>query len=236
MLLLLFPMVLLAQKSEHIVDNYNKVLLKYIMEKPVENVAVKNLLSEKAQDILKTTKDTNVIKMTNNYIKELNQMDFTNSKNVDLNKTSEIYLKNFRVNTDKFSKITYITHKKNDSYPRINIYIAIYDKAAYLRLTTEYYGKDWIFMNKVTLIIDGKTYDFNVKKTKRDVSSSATVNETSDQIVTKDLMEIINALNNTNNNVDIRFEGNENVQDYVMNNKYLYTLKETITLFNSLQE
>lgn len=157
---------------------------------------------------------------------------FSQENKIELNNISKEKLKNFRINNDKFKDVTYLDHKKN-SKNRLYIYITVSDKKN-LRFVTYQMANDWLFVKKVIILIDGEKYEYLFSNEKKSVLSAGTVVETSDLYVDDNFMKIIEKINNSNNDIDIRFEGEKGVRDFKLSKNEKQSFKETLELYHSL--
>ncbi len=161
----------------------------------------------------------------------VNAQGLTTEKEADLSKVPKEVLKNFRISEDKFNSATFIYNK--DTNPRLHLYIGIRYKNPYLRLVCKYDGKNWIFFKNIVFLIDGIRYDYKPLSIKTEAYLGG-VYEKADNLVFESEMELINALTNAKESIDIRFVG-DNVYDCTFNIKKVKHLKETLDLYNSFK-
>lgn len=230
LIFLLFTSSLFSQEYQP--DLVNAELIKYIKSVDVQTNSVKDLLIEKVEGILLSTVDTVVIKDARSYLQILKNKNLSNSRNV--NTDNIVYdKKKFNVRKDKFTGNVFIKHKNFSNIGIIQVYIAIIKNEAYLRVVTSYKGQGWIFMDKASLLIHGKKYDYHLTEVEREVSSGAYVSEVSDQIANEDLYNIINFLSNCDEDVDVRLSGDK-YDDRKLKQKYIETIRETLELYKTL--
>lgn len=127
-------------------------------------------------------------------------------------------LKKFmQIEFDKYQDVTYVSHKPwvGNSDFRLNCTFEIKDeKPSNLRLNIVYYGKDWLYINKIIFLIDGKKYELPVDP-KRIVEGGYAVEKAS-SLAAGITLEIINQLM-INDKVEFRYVG----KDYFKDNKNL---------------
>jgi len=229
-IILLFVISLHAQENKP--DPVGREMLKFLKSQDIESNTVRNLWIEEANKIISKSSDTVVINNTKKYLRLLDTLKFNNEKTIKFSSLSNERLKNYSVQTDKFTGNSFITHKKNNTYSEFKIYIAISNDNAFIRVKTHYSGKDWVFMDKVILLIDGKKYSYNLKKTTREIESGG-VTEDVDQIADDNLVNIIKAISETKTQIDIRLQGDSKVYDGYIKEKELLPIRETFELYNS---
>lgn len=230
--LLLAPMISFCQESTSSVDSVNRDLLKYLKSVDVENAAVKRILYEKASEISLKTNDTILKNESKKYLLFLDNIKLPEFKKVIFSKVDKEKLKDFKVNEDKFKNSVFINHKKNTGN-RIRIYIGINSNEAFLRLVSDYHGSDWIFMNQVILLIDGNKYKYEISNPVRDIVSGSGVKEKSDALVNAELEVIVKAIAGSKGKVEIRFSGENKVEDFTLSQREINCIQETLDIFNS---
>jgi hypothetical protein len=222
------------EKKANQPDLANREMLKFLKIQDVSFSPIRDLLVTKTQTIKKETKDSLLIVDCDKYILELNAMKFESVKRGSLSNASTETLKKFYVSTDKFNDITILTSKKGKYWYRISPFIRIFGKDVYLLLTTKYTGKDWIFMENVTVLLDNEKYFYTIEKTDRKVSSIAIVTEVSTKIVDDTLFSIINKISNATNEIDVRFQGSKGDYDFKLSLKEIEEIKKTLLLYKEL--
>lgn len=234
-ILLLFCSSIFAQEE---IDIKTRLSFEKFKNIPVSSEEVKDLKIKVISRIIKVTNDTILKNDANKYLLELlnNKNKVEISKPIDISKIPKEKLKNFKIDQDKFTGITYFTHKKVGS--RIHIYIGNNSGVNFLRFVCVYEGFSWVFMKSIFFIIDGKKFEYKVTKTKRDVfnsSSSVNVREALDELVQEDDMELINAISNAKSDIEVRFTG-DRTRDEKFLKKIALHFKETLEFYNYLNK
>lgn len=124
--------------------------------------------------------------------------------------------KNLSKSTDEVREIVWISHK---SEPTLGNKMALYfgtkdsSAASYpLRLKFQYYGDDWLFVKKVIIKADGKTFEISGHDFERD-HGSGSVWEWLDQPLSDFAMldTVMSA-----NRVIVRFDGDQYYKDFIL--------------------
>ncbi|WP_345205885.1 hypothetical protein [Chryseobacterium ginsengisoli] len=105
---------------------------------------------------------------------------------------------------DKFKDTGFIEVKRA-SQNKIKGYLVIKENKIMLRLVTSYSGNEWLFFDKAIFLIDGKNYQYDTPSPRRDISSGARVEETSDLGVNENMLTLMNAIANSNSNSKIEY-------------------------------
>lgn len=212
-----------------------KVRLEDLKKTTITSEEIRNLMVFMVDKIAKNAPDPLLRKDANDYLEKIKfqklDVDVKISKDVDLSKVPKEVLKNFRINEDKFNSTTFIYNKNTN--PRLHLYIGIKYKNPYLRLVCKYDGKDWIFFKNIVFLIDGIRYDYKPLKVEREAYLGG-LYEKSDNLVFETDMELINALANAKESIDIRFVGDK-VYDCTFGIKKVENIKETLDLYNSFK-
>lgn len=142
-----------------------------------------------------------------------------------------------QTNEDKFKGLTFIedsrsstyTGEKNDkAYFHPYFYLKENEtKSDYFRARIQYKSNDWLFLERVFLLIDGKKYEFK-GEVKRD-NTSSTVLEWMDVKINTDLLEEIIQHHKNGGNISFRLVGDSYESDYILNN---WQIKGIINIFN----
>lgn len=148
---------------------------------------------------------------------------------------SKADLKGFVVDEDKFKHTTFITNRWGMNNPAVLPYIAINEGNVYLRIKTQYYGSNWIFMDRVQFIIDGKDYSYQISEPDRNVISASDLKESSDDIATDKQIEILNAIVGSKSNVSVRLSG-QRYRDTNIDSGTKKKIKETLDLYEKLKK
>lgn len=215
-------------------DLVNRQMLNFLKIQDVSYSAVKDLLITKIETIKKETKDSLLVVDCDKYITTLNAIKFPEVKKGSLSNVSSESLKNFYVSTDKFNDITIISSKKNKGWNRLSAFIRIYGKDVYLLVTTKYSGKDWLFIENVTVLVDNEKLFYKVGKADRNVSPSAYVTEEITMIADDYLYNVLTKISNSVNELDIRFDGSKGEKDFKLTLKEIEDIKRTLTVYNEI--
>lgn len=154
------------------------------------------------------------------------------SQTTNVDNIEKSLIGDFRINDDKFKKITFITGKKALAWNfRFYPYISIKEGLVRLRLHNEYSGKDWIFFDTVKFIVDGKDYEYSAGTTDTQVSSG--VYETSDVVADDNIKTILENIANSSSKVEYRLTG-KYYKDLVLTEKEKELVKRTLQLYQEL--
>lgn len=215
-------------------DAVNDYLIEYLKKQEIESGPERSIYREKAQEIINKTTDTVVKNKAIKYLLYLDSKVFDNSKTVNFESFKNEKLKKFKVKTDKFTGTTFITHKDFSTLAPLQTYIVIKNNEAFLRVTTNYNGSGWIFMNRLSLLLKGSKYSYDIKKPEREVTSGSYVRENADQIADKNLLEILKSFNGVDSDVEIRLEGDSKYYDTRIKARQIPAINETIEIYDAL--
>lgn len=237
----IFMMISLSVFSQSKVDDDKlRGVLKSLKSKPYSSEAVRDYAIIASNKIMSMTKDSLLIKDCKRFSDSLKSVKFSDaepsnktSKNVKLSDFSKEKLDKFRVNEDKFNSITFLTIKKAD--PTLHLYIGIKYGDPYLRMVCNYKGNDWVFYKKIIFLIDGSRYEYKPLDVKRDVIMGAGVVEKTDDLLFSNSDELIKAISNSVDRIEIRFEGDK-VSDQKLSEKVSKQFKETLELYNEMNK
>lgn len=226
---------LLCFSQEKSADFY-KTLLKEIKKLPVINSTGRNYMIKELEKELPDINDSLIIVQYNDYINELRNRKFIETKAKSILSLSRMDLKGFKVKEDKFKKATFINPLGSMTTGKdpLEIYIVI-DENNYLnkRLRIRYSGKDWVFMDRILLLINDEVYTYFLsEKPDRDVSGGY-VYETSDELLSGKLEEIIDKVINSDGSISIRFQG-DNYTDEKLSSSNINRLKKSELLHEKL--
>lgn len=221
-------------------DDFEKKLRKYFetfKSSPTINEQSRQLKITGISQIVKQTKDSILKKEANAYLIELNEEKIVNPEalKLDVSKIPSEKLKNFNYNQDKFTGSTFFTHKKSGN--RIKLYIGCNKENVYLRFVCVYEGSEWVFIKSIVFLIDGEKFEFIPSNSSRDVINSSVgvrVKERIDEAVNENDLKLMNAIANTKNDIDVRFEG-EKIRDDKFLKKIAIHFKETLELYDYLK-
>lgn len=152
-------------------------------------------------------------------------------KKFDINALTKAQLKNLIVETDKFTGYTFIK-RKGAGMNSTQVYIAVKDGDAFLRVRNYYRGSEWIFFEKMIFLVNGERKEYAVDA-KREIVRAG-VEEISDIPVTQDILDILNSFKNSKENIDYRFAGSKGNWDHSLKIRYNYYLTDVLDVFNSL--
>lgn len=153
---------------------------------------------------------------------------------VDLEKAPKDLMKKFTIENDKFTDVKTIFHKKNDSNRlRLNIYIK--KEEALLFLKTSYIGKDWIFLQSITFLVDNEKIEYPLKDVKRETMYGSGISETSGIYVDENLFKALEKISNTNSDVEVRYSGDKNNFDFKINKYMKQMINETLDFYKSIK-
>lgn len=226
--------LMIAQNSETEVEKLS-LLLKMGTNEPLKRDSIISeiiKLGESSSSSVIKEYAPKVIKSLNSLAeteKEASEQGIVYSKNIsDLPKED---LKNFKINDDKFKGITFIHHKRegDEFYP----YLSVKNGILNMRLVGYYSGKNWIFFDKIILLVNGNTYDISFPDTNRTVGSGY-IYERGDIRVNHELLNNLKEISNAEK-IEIRFSG-KYVNDSKLSKNQIQVLKETIDLYERLKK
>jgi hypothetical protein len=134
---------------------------------------------------------------------------------------------------DKIEKITWYKdralHNSFAVLPRVYLYMGIKTGSyPWLRFVIQYYGDDWVFLNKYIIHVDGeKMVLIPPSQPNREVGSAGSVYETNDLLVTTEIEKIVKAIMNSNEAI-IRFSGPDKAMDYTVSSLEKKALRNII--------
>lgn len=145
-------------------------------------------------------------------------------------------------NEDKFKELTYYEDTRSSTYKREGVHGAYFHPYFYIdqdekksnlfRLRIQYKSDDWLFFDKVIVLINNKRFEFQ-GNVKRD-NSSSTVVEWIDVEVSKETLEFIVDNKKRGKEVNIRFVGENYVQDFTLNNWQIKGIQNILKYYDSL--
>jgi hypothetical protein len=154
---------------------------------------------------------------------------------INLQNASAKDLNKFLIKKDKFSNITTISFKKNDS-KRLQFYIYEKEGIASFFLETSYYGSDWMFLKSITFLVDDKKYEFALGEVKRDVLYNSGVSEISGVYVNDLLYEALEKIANPESIVEVKYGGEKKNFDFKINKYMKQMVKETLDFYQLIKE
>lgn len=215
-------------------DKSRRELFKAYKSFPIESTEIKDLVNSNLDKLLSETKDSLLLKDIKNYKKSLDTITLPDFKKIDFESIPKDKFKNYRVSYDKFKRSGFVTHKKYKE--KFYVYLNLNKETSHMRISSRYYGTNWLFVEKIILIIDGINYELDFSAPDRNVVSGSTmvnVKEITDQAVMKKQLKVLNAIYNSKSEIDIRFKGSKGVYDTKLSLKEIESIKETIDLYNS---
>ena len=160
-------------------------------------------------------------------------------------KLEEESSKNLVMTHDDFKKRTFYKDSRADRYYRnsfnslsickISAYFSIPDKSKKpdnLRLIIGYKADDWLFINKVTFLVDGEPHNITCKF-ERDTESGGGIFEWCDLNVTNTIYSLITKIINADE-VKIRFGGNQYHTDAYLSLEQYEAMKSIVSKYKAL--
>jgi len=147
-------------------------------------------------------------------------------------------LSGLRSKKDEFNNVTWYRDRSSTTYTNrsdIFLYFGIENGAKLLplRFRIQYYGDDWLFMQGVTFLIDGETFDYNPGSWERD--NDAKIWEWNDSAINPNSMKIIEKLINSKS-AKIRFKGRKYYDDKVITSRQIDAVKNVFEIYQSLEK
>ena len=134
---------------------------------------------------------------------------------------------------DEFRNITYYKNKSESDDNPIMIYIGKRkNNKLFLRVIFKYLGDDWLFVDSLSVSVDGKIYGPFTGKFERD-HSSGRVWEWIDISVNKVGYELLNKIFTSQRSV-IRFDGSKYYRDQKIDSNNKRLIKEMIYAYRDL--
>lgn len=192
---------------------------------------------EKISAIVEKSNDPEVVKMGAEVLKVLGDLSDDKKMQVKTKEISSIdksLLKGLLVKKDRFKDRTFIKPKYRGE---ISLYISKNDKTEtmQLRYRTFYKGSNWLFHDRVIVLCDEDKYTFSVGESERDVTTSATVMEWTDNKASASEIEIFRKIAKANN-VELRFSGSQGVDDKKLKKYWKKSLLKILDVYDALKE
>lgn len=219
--------------QDSISPNVAKVFLAFIKNQDITNEAQKNFLIDEIKTKILTQKDSILVNAGLAYIEVLNSKQLEKAFDIDISKYEDVDKKIFRVEEDKFTGTVIIHHKKLYG-SSVMPYIVVSKAGLQLAVDFEYSGKDWIFMNKVTFLIDGITNTVNLEDVDRK-PYGGTVYERSTLFADDYLISIMKLMASSKNQVDLRFQG-DYIGDRINHRRFNPYIGDVLVLLESLKK
>jgi len=154
-------------------------------------------------------------------------------------KVNSIININIDQNYDEFEKITWYKYKQPFNYyydSNIFLYFAKYDDElvpSNLRIKINYYGNDWLFIERYGFSIDGKSFEYAPYDFEREVKSAGKIHEWSDQQVNSQSCKIIKKIINSES-AKIRYYGDTNQKTETINPIQKYAMRNVLYVYSGL--
>lgn len=216
----------------------------------VQNVI--NLIDQIGRVTLDSGEKINAAKVAYNNLSGNEKIQVTNSANLEaaLTRLAELReeeeervlqqaLASLQVETDKVEGVTWY---KPSTYPRyvnsrsyVLPYIGQSGSSEWLRLRFNYTGDDWVFFEKITVWIDGKSYykTFSYNEVERD-NGSGDVWEWVDISVTDSDMEMLEKIVQSKETI-VRFEGDSHYYDLTIKSSDKTAINQVLIAYESLK-
>lgn len=237
---------LIKKKMELMIDNdltktesYNEIISKF--EKEITELR-KNCDDSQNTEVLKKELSLLIKSLTEklDFYKKLKEEH--DSKLPEYKKRFDELVKNFNVNEDKLEKRTRYVHKNSPSNPwaRTDLYLSISSTEKYLFLFINFQyvtTSDLLFAKYVTLYIDEKKYDVNDFKYSdwQHDNGFGKLWEYASLAITDESKKVFEELANSKE-ATLRFHGSKYYDDFKVNEKSKIAIKETIELYDLLNE
>lgn len=206
MLMIFMIFVCSLSQAQNTDAKVGKALLRVLKKQSVDFPEQINVVEETIEANIYPTGDSLLIKDANDYLMFLKSKPIVLSWDVDLEKLNDLDKKIFRINHDKFNKSVTIEHKKIAyGYP-IDLNILVDKTKAYLILSLNYYGDEWVFMENVQFLINEEPDKVIVSNPERKVVSGG-VHEWEYVYVRDNEYKIIKDIANKPDETLIRFNG-----------------------------
>lgn len=155
-------------------------------------------------------------------------------KKIDSVKIKEL-LPFFDVERDEFDPrgIIWYTPKSFPKYNGISLYFSVQDgKLNPLRIKIQYYGEDWLFVNKIQFSIDNNAYEYKPYKIERE-NEGGNVWEWSDESLKQSDKELITALTNAQN-AKIKYVGKHYHSVRTIKPNQIEDIKRSLDLYKAM--
>lgn len=155
-------------------------------------------------------------------------------KQINYDSISKINPKDYYIIKDDFSGLLTIKPKTSfGARSKINIFIEKSGRTT-MSFITSYSGRSWIFFNKFTFLIKGEYYTFNTGDTRRNVKSTANIEEVATVPVDDGLLKALVEVASQADDVKVRLEGDKVYSDILIKKKERQYLQEMLDVFNRL--
>lgn len=210
---------------------FDKIKKMEVQEQTIKDISIRfcdRIVNECKDTILVNEAKKHLLVIKDVKVRELN----LKIKTVDISKLPAETLKKYSIQEDKFNSVTFLTHKKK--IDQLYLYIGVKYNSPFLRFVCKYSGKNWVFFNKIVFLIDGIRYEYEpTSSVKREAYLGGVYEKSDDLILDIEKNELIEAIANCKETLEIRFSG-ENISDtkIKINSAFL----ETYNLYNSFDE
>jgi|SRR5690554_1685017 len=215
-------------------DQVNILLFEYAKKMQIGTEDEKKVILNQYDKIIESTNDKILKKEVIEEKERLKNRQFNNS--VKAKETSVLTrddLKGIKISTDKFNNSTGIYHRNNTGTLRFSIFITS-EGNMYLRFTSYYKGSSWIFFKYVTILSDGKTYDYIFNDPKRETYSGG-VEEWSSTLLEMDQIEDFRKILKSENEISIRFRGDKRY-DRTLSKSEKERMKKILDVYDKLKQ
>jgi len=234
LILLLCATISFAQGKDS-VDTVSRYFFNAIKSMKIETKTQANLLVKNLDSLEKTTYDKELIKSIQKQITILNNRVFENIEfNINIDTLKNLKNKKIDIDFDKYKK-RYVLHNKPHS-PYFYLYgITSSNSELYLRLVIVYFGSDWVFAEKLNILIDNEVYEIDFTGSDREVLSGGSVTETLDILVDKNIYNILQKIITQKDRISMRFEGKKWIEMYI-STKEIENIKYFLDFINSISK
>lgn len=141
----------------------------------------------------------------------------------------------FTEKKDEFENSTWVQPKSQPPYRNQNGAYLYFSKnssgVGNLRFVMQYAAEDWLFIENVKFIVDGKNFEYHTGRWKTDHDSE--IWEWSDQPLSASDMAMIEAIA-TGKSVKYRLNGSQYYKDKTLSAKYIKGIKNTLEYYKAL--
>lgn len=154
----------------------------------------------------------------------------------------EKHKSNFKVSTDKIENDSTYLSKKTPKYYDVRCFISCFlrikNNYPTLVVVYNYTDDDWVFTDKITLLIDGQKYEKTAFEVSRQVGWGDVTELCFEQLPTAISMDseeiaLLSAIANSEETI-IRFSGSEGNHDYTVKQTDKDALKETLAFYAAI--
>lgn len=215
-------------------DNLNRALFTFIKKQKITDSDVREILTGEALKLKEKTNDGQLKVEIDEYIAYAASIKVPGGIPFDIDKVPKDLLKKFRVTEDKFDGITRIRHRR--AYDAtFEIMIRVRNGKALPYLFTTYSGRNWSFVESVTIMCGELKFDYKVENSDRDITTAGGigVEENFSQSMDDTLLDVFRKVGDCENDVDVRFRGSEQNSDRKIRKKNLEAIRDAIALLDA---